>query len=465
MNPFSIFRSTVHIVRCAPLIINKGGGSRLISRALHCNPNKSTVGSSNRSRCWQIWHKYRRLSSNSNRNNNSTSNSIYPSSSTISPNLAKYLELQNSRFNELNAQLITEEDPKLMAKYGKESAALSSLIQLYEEHTKLCKEISNLVTMETEGGGDDELVEMAKAERLELEARMEEVEESLIDKLIPDDEANDRGVVLEVRAGTGGDEASLFAGELFNMYEKFAASKEWKWEELSLTKTDIGGFKEAQANVTGTDVFKYLKFESGVHRVQRVPINDTKIQTSAASVIVMPEAEDVDVHVRPQDIRVDVYRAGGAGGQNVNRTESAVRMTHIATGITVAMQDERSQMQNRAKAMKILLARIYDSERRKAQEARSELRSAAQGTGDRSDKIRTYNFPQDRVSDHRISFTITGIENIMSGYTGGSSSLSDIIEALLVSDKKDRLNNLLETLNNNNNNSENTNNKGGSKKK
>jgi peptide chain release factor 1 len=169
--------------------------------------------------------------------------------------------------------------------------------------------------------------------------------------------------------------------------------------------------------------------------------------SSAASVIVMPEAEELDVSVRPQDIRVDVFRAGGAGGQNVNRTESAVRMTHIATGITVAMQDERSQMQNRAKAMKILLARIYDAERRKMLEARSELRSAAQGTGDRSDKIRTYNFPQDRVSDHRISFTTTGIENIMSGNSGGASGLSDIIEALIESDKKERLNNLLEALN------------------
>jgi peptide chain release factor 1 len=225
------------------------------------------------------------------------------------------------------------------------------------------------------------------------------------------------------------------------MYQKYSSNMGWRWEELSFSKSEIGGFKEAQASINGEAVFRMLKFESGVHRVQRIPVNDVKIQTSAASVIVLPEPEDVDIELRPQDLKIDVFRAGGAGGQSVNRTESAVRMTHIPTGLVVSMQDERSQIQNRARALKYLRAKVYDLERRKLEKQRSELRSAAQGTGDRSDKIRTYNFPQDRVTDHRVGVTVTGVERVLSG-----EFLSDIVDALIKSDEKERLDNFLEQL-------------------
>eukprot|EP01034_Spumella_vulgaris_P031417 gene31417-38800_t len=267
---------------------------------------------------------------------------------------------------------------------------------------------------------------MAQAERDEIETALVSKEEDIITVLTPKDEADDRNVVIEVRAGTGGDEASLFAGEIFRMYQRYAAHQGWKWEEMSVMRSEVGGFKEAQAMVSGESVFKHLKFESGVHRVQRIPSNDTKIQTSAASVIVLPEAEDMDVEIRTSDLRIDVFRAGGAGGQSVNKTESAVRMVHLPTGLTVCMQDERSQIQNRARALKYLKAKLYDLERRKHTAARSELRTAAQGTGDRSDKIRTYNFPQDRVSDHRISLTMSGTERVMAG-----ESLDSLIQALM----------------------------------
>jgi peptide chain release factor 1 len=288
------------------------------------------------------------------------------------------------------------------------------------------------------------MLQMAREEQGELSSKLAETEGEIISVLTPRDEADDRGVVVEVRAGTGGDEASLFASEIFKMYQKFAAFKGWKWEELQLSKTEIGGFKEAQASVTGEQVFKHFKFESGVHRVQRIPSNDIKIQTSAASVVVLPEASEVDVEglLRPQDLRIDVYRAGGAGGQSVNRTESAVRITHIPTGLVVAMQDERSQIQNRARAMKYLRAKVYNLERQKLDAQRSALTKDANASGDRSDKIRTYNFPQDRVTDHRVGLTLQGCDRVLLG----EDVLERIVVELMAQDEKKRLSTFLTSL-------------------
>jgi len=331
-------------------------------------------------------------------------------------------------------------DPGQLRRLGKEYAELGRGVELIvtrEECLGNIEELEGLLNEEGEG----ELAELAQEELKEAEQKKEEMEESLVALLTPKDDADDRGVVVEVRSGTGGDEASLFASEIFRMYQRYSTNQGWGWEELNMSTTDIGGFKAAQAVVSGDAVFERLKYESGVHRVQRVPVNDKRIHTSAANVVMLPEAEDVDVELRKEDLQIDVFRASGAGGQSVNKTESAVRITHLPTGCSVSMQDERCQHQNREKAMRILRARVYDMIRREAEAQRSQLVSAAGSTGARTDKIRTYNFPQDRITDHRVNLSVTGVERVLDG-----ENLDTLVEALLENDKKSRLERFLDEL-------------------
>ena len=282
---------------------------------------------------------------------------------------------------------------------------------------------------------DPEMKELAEAELFELKERIPALEHEIQLALLPKDEADARSAILEIRAGAGGDEAGLFAAELFAMYQKYAEGRGWKFEILEYGDTGLGGLKEASAEVNGRNVFARLKYESGVHRVQRVPATESqgRIHTSTVTVAVLPEAEEVDVQIDEGDLRIDVYRASGAGGQHVNKTESAVRITHIPTGIVVAMQEERSQHKNRAKAMKILRARMYEQQRTSLHATRAADRKSQVGTGDRSERIRTYNFPQGRVTDHRINLTLYKIDRVMMG------ELDEIIDALTAEDQAARL--------------------------
>lgn len=296
------------------------------------------------------------------------------------------------------------------------------------------QEIGDLAEM-VAASDDPEMKEMAQEEFLDLKERLPQMERDLSIRLLPKDAADERSAILEIRAGTGGDEAALFAGDLFRMYEKFAESQGWKVELISGSSADVGGFKEVVANVTGKGVFAKLKFESGVHRVQRVPTTESggRIHTSAATVAVLPEAEDVDIDIKPEDIRIDTMRASGSGGQHVNTTDSAVRITHLPTGIIV-VQSEKSQHKNRDKAMKILRARLYDLEREKLQSERSSDRKEQVGSGDRSERIRTYNFPQGRVTDHRIGLTLHKLDQILAG-----EGLTEVVESLIAEDQAMKL--------------------------
>ena len=269
-----------------------------------------------------------------------------------------------------------------------------------------------------------------------LRERLPDLEQQVKLALLPKDSDDQRNAILEVRAGTGGEEAALFAAELFRMYQRYAALRGWRFEILDLSETGLGGFKEATASISGRDVFARLKFESGVHRVQRVPETEAagRIHTSAATVAVLPEAEDVDIRIDERDLRIDVFRASGPGGQSVNTTDSAVRITHIPTGLVVIQQDEKSQHKNKAKALKVLRSRLYDMERRARDSARAAERKSQVGSGDRSERIRTYNFPQGRVTDHRINLTLYKIEKVMSG-----EALDEIIDAILAEDQAARL--------------------------
>ncbi len=282
---------------------------------------------------------------------------------------------------------------------------------------------------------DPELREMALEEIEEIRRRLPEAERALAVKLLPRDAADQRAAMLEIRAGTGGDEAALFAGDLFRMYQRYAETQGWRVEIISASPSDVGGFKEVIASVSGQGVFAKLKFESGVHRVQRVPATESggRIHTSAATVAVLPEAEEVDVNIEDKDLRIDVYRSSGPGGQSVNTTDSAVRITHLPTGIVVIQQDEKSQHKNKAKALKVLRTRLYEMERERLQSERAGARKSMVGSGDRSERIRTYNFPQGRVTDHRINLTLHRLPEILEG------QLDELIGALVAEDEAARL--------------------------
>ncbi|MGB1177354.1 MAG: peptide chain release factor 1 [Candidatus Puniceispirillaceae bacterium] len=326
--------------------------------------------------------------------------------------------------------------PDELASLSRELAELRPVCEAIELVRRLEADRDAAAQMIDEADGDAEIIEMARAEIEDVESRLPDEMKALQLLLLPRDRDDSRNAILEVRAGTGGDEAALFASDLFGMYQRFAARHGWRFEVMEVSETGIGGYKEATANIAGSDVFARLKFESGVHRVQRVPETEAggRIHTSAATVAVLPEAEDVDIDVQESDLRIDVFRASGPGGQSVNTTDSAVRITHIPTGIVVSQQDEKSQHKNRAKAMKILRARLYDAERARLQAERAASRKGQVGSGDRSERIRTYNFPQGRVTDHRINLTLYKLDKVIAG-----EALDEVVEALVAEDQAQRL--------------------------
>ncbi|TWG90270.1 peptide chain release factor 1 (bRF-1) [Mesorhizobium sp. J18] len=330
------------------------------------------------------------------------------------------------RFELLEAQMAAGPSPDAYVKLASEYADLQDMAGKIRELNRAESERADLTSMIEDKTTEREMRELAEADLAEVEERIEGLEEEIQILLLPKDAADDKNAILEIRAGTGGDEAALFAGDLFRMYERYAATRGWRIEIVSASEGEAGGYKEIIATVSGKGVFSRLKFESGVHRVQRVPETEAqgRIHTSAATVAVLPEAEEVDVDIRPEDIRIDTMRASGAGGQHVNTTDSAVRITHLPTGIVV-VQAEKSQHQNRARAMQILRARLFDMQRMKAADERSEARRLQVGSGDRSERIRTYNFPQGRLTDHRINLTLYKLDRVMEG------DLDEVIDALI----------------------------------
>ena len=344
------------------------------------------------------------------------------------------------KHSQLEKELSTEDiDKKNFAEKSKEYSDLSEIIKeanAFKDFEKNKKELDKIIN---DKNSDQDIKELALSELEELKKNNEINEQKIKLYLLPKDEADSKNAIIEIRAGTGGLEASLFASDLFKMYEKVSHKKKWSMEVISISKSDAGGLKEVIATIKGKNIYSSLKYESGVHRVQRVPDTETqgRVHTSAATVAVLPEAEEVDVKIEDKDLRIDVFRSSGPGGQSVNTTDSAVRITHIPTGIVVSQQDEKSQIRNKEKGLKILRARIYEFERKKKEDERSKDRKSKIGTGDRSERIRTYNFPQGRITDHRINYTLHKLDEFMEG-----ELFDEMIENLNLQDQEEKLKNL-----------------------
>ena len=352
---------------------------------------------------------------------------------------SKTIEELISKHSNLEKDLSSGEiDKKLFAEKSKEYANLNEIIQNAKKYISYKKDRLEIQKILEDKSSDEELIRMAETELNNLKLEYENNEKKLRLFLLPKDEADKKNAIIEIRAGTGGLEASLFASDLFKMYEKISHKKKWIVELISISKSEAGGLKEVIASIKGNDIYSTLKYESGVHRVQRVPDTETqgRVHTSAATVAVLPEAEEVDLKINDTDLRVDVFRAGGPGGQSVNTTDSAVRITHIPTGISVSQQDEKSQHKNKSKGMKILRSRLYELERSRIDKERSQDRKSKIGTGDRSERIRTYNYPQGRVTDHRINLTLHKLEGFLEG-----EIFDEMIEALTLKAQEESLNN------------------------
>ena len=341
-----------------------------------------------------------------------------------------------NRYEEVQALLTSTTATEELVKLNKELASLEPVTVVIKNYHHSLQVMRDDEEMFKDDSLDKEMRDMAEAEYYEIKEKLPELEKEIRILLLPKDEDDEKNAILEVRAGTGGDEAALFAAVLFEMYQRYAQKQGWKFEILDSNENGIGGYKEASAKITGKDVFAKLKFESGAHRVQRVPVTESqgRVHTSAATVAVLPEIEEVDMYINPADLKIDVYRASGAGGQHVNRTESAVRITHIPTGVVVQCQDDRSQFKNKEKAMNHLRAKLYDEQKAKIDANYSEKRKLQVGSGDRSERIRTYNYPQGRVTDHRINLTLYKLDDVVSG-----EALNEIIDALVAEDQAERL--------------------------
>jgi len=343
-----------------------------------------------------------------------------------------------SKHSTLEKELSSGEvDKKLFAEKSKEYSDLNDIIKEIKKYSSYNKEKNELEKIIDDTNSDEEFKTMAKNELVELKIQFEKNEKKIKLFLLPKDEADKKNAIIEIRAGTGGLEASLFAADLFKMYEKVSAKKKWNLEVISISKSDAGGLKEVIASIKGKNIYSTLKYESGVHRVQRVPDTETqgRVHTSAATVAVLPEAEEVDIKIEEKDLRIDVFRSSGPGGQSVNTTDSAVRITHIPSGIVVSQQDEKSQIRNKEKGMKVLRSRLYEFERQKKENERSKDRKSKIGTGDRSERIRTYNFPQGRVTDHRINLTLHKLEKFLEG-----EIFDEMIENLNLQAQEEQLN-------------------------